>query len=77
MRFVFHYDISDSVDSYYQEIGRAGRDGEKVLATLFYYPDDLKLRRFFAGGGQLDFEQVLQVALADNNYDTLSYNFAF
>jgi ATP-dependent DNA helicase RecQ len=36
VRFVFHYDISDSVDSYYQEIGRAGRDAEKSLAILFY-----------------------------------------
>lgn len=62
VRFVFHYDISDSVDSYYQEIGRAGRDGEKALAILFYCPDDLNLRRFLTSGGELDYEQVLQVA---------------
>src|SRR5439155_1153628 len=33
IRFVYHYDVSDSLDSYYQEIGRAGRDGEKAEAV--------------------------------------------
>lgn len=61
VRFVFHHDISDSLDSYYQEIGRAGRDGESAQAILFYNPEDLNLQRFLAGGGQLDAEQVEQV----------------
>src|SRR3954462_10128766 len=50
VRFVFHHDVSDSVDSYYQELGRAGRDGEPARACLFWRPEDLGLRRFFAGG---------------------------
>ncbi|MEA2484220.1 MAG: ATP-dependent helicase RecQ [Thermoleophilaceae bacterium] len=50
IRFVHHFDISESVDSYYQEIGRAGRDGEPARALLFYRSEDLGLRRFFAGG---------------------------
>lgn len=62
VRFVFHHNISDSVDAYYQEIGRAGRDGESAKAILFYHSDDLNLRRFFASGGQIDLEQVEQVA---------------
>jgi ATP-dependent DNA helicase RecQ len=64
VRFVFHYDISDSVDSYYQEIGRAGRDGDAASAILFYRPEDLGIRRFFAGGGQVESEQVERVAEA-------------
>ncbi len=62
VRFVCHADISNSLDSYYQELGRAGRDGEPAQAILFYNPDDLSLRRFFASGGQLDVAQVEQVA---------------
>ena len=55
VRFVFHYDISDSIDSYYQEIGRAGRDGE-AAAILFYRSEDLGIRRFFAGAGRIEAE---------------------
>jgi ATP-dependent DNA helicase RecQ len=61
VRFVLHNEPSDSVDSYYQEIGRAGRDGEPAEATLFYRTEDLGVRRFFAGGG-LDGETVEKVA---------------
>ena len=64
VRFVFHYDISDSLDAYYQEIGRAGRDGEPARALLFYCPEDLGLRRFFASSGKLNPEQVKEVAEA-------------
>ncbi|MFJ6002889.1 RecQ family ATP-dependent DNA helicase [Arthrobacter sp. NPDC092385] len=48
VRFVVHADISDSLDSYYQEIGRGGRDGLASRAILHYRPEDLSLRRFFA-----------------------------
>jgi ATP-dependent DNA helicase RecQ len=51
VRFVLHSEPSDSVDSYFQEVGRAGRDGEPAEAVLFYRTEDLGLRRFFAGGG--------------------------
>ncbi|MEH3089892.1 MAG: RecQ family ATP-dependent DNA helicase [Microbacterium arborescens] len=48
VRFVVHADIPDSIDAYYQELGRAGRDGEPATAILHYRPEDLSLRRFFA-----------------------------
>ncbi len=61
VRFVYHYDIPGSVDAYYQEIGRAGRDGEAAEALLFYRAEDLGIRRYFAGGGQYDEEEVSAV----------------
>jgi ATP-dependent DNA helicase RecQ len=64
VRFVFHLDVADSVDSLYQEIGRAGRDGEPARALLFYRPEDLGLRRFFAGSGQVELDEIALVAEA-------------
>jgi ATP-dependent DNA helicase RecQ len=50
VRFVFHLDVSASIDAYFQELGRAGRDGEPSVARLFYRPEDLGRRKFFASG---------------------------
>jgi ATP-dependent DNA helicase RecQ len=46
VRFVAHAAATDSLDSYYQQIGRGGRDGLPADAVLFYRPEDLGLQRF-------------------------------
>jgi len=50
VRFVLHAEVADSLDSYYQEVGRAGRDGDPAVAALYYRQEDLGLRTFFASG---------------------------
>lgn len=48
IRFVVHADVPESPDTYYQEVGRAGRDRGTATAVLAYRAEDLSLGKFFA-----------------------------
>lgn len=47
VRFVLHTDMPGSVEAYYQEFGRAGRDGAPARALMLYGLDDIRMRRMF------------------------------
>ena len=47
VRYVFHTDLPGSVEAYYQEIGRAGRDGARAEAHMLYGLADIRMRRRF------------------------------
>jgi ATP-dependent DNA helicase RecQ len=68
VRFVYHAEPPDTLDAYYQEIGRAGRDRQPARAALFYLPSDLSLPKYFASGGGPSVPEiagVLEIVRAD------------
>ncbi len=58
VRFVIHRDVPGSVEAYYQEAGRAGRDGEFARCVIIYRPGDLGRAAFLSGSGELTREEV-------------------
>jgi ATP-dependent DNA helicase RecQ len=74
VRFVIHYEIPGSIEAYYQEAGRAGRDGESAYCELLFNYADTRTQEFFIDGANPSvtvIREIYQYLLnsADQNFE--------
>jgi ATP-dependent DNA helicase RecQ len=67
LRYVVHVDMPGSITAYYQEVGRAGRDGQPARGILLFDPDDRRIHEHFADAAQPELRDfaALLAAVAD------------
>lgn len=70
LRFVIHFDMPGSITAYYQEVGRAGRDGINAQGIMLYDPADKKIQQYFIESAQPKIEDFTLVLDAVKNAQT-------
>ena len=61
VRFVIHFEVPGSIEAYYQEAGRAGRDGEAAYCELLWNYADTRTQEFFLEGANPGYGTICQV----------------
>ncbi|HUF65112.1 MAG TPA: ATP-dependent DNA helicase RecQ [Gemmatimonadaceae bacterium] len=68
LRFVTHYHFPGSLEAYYQEAGRSGRDGKTAICTVLYRVEDRRIQTYFLGGKYPEIEEAARVAITLEKY---------